>query len=359
MEQLLIRSSQNDYTVEVLQDAGELVEKLASLSGAFLVVDRNVKNLYETMLEPLITRFPSVLLDATEEEKTLAGASKVLDFLGKSGATRQSCLVAVGGGIIQDIAAFAAHVYYRGIKWVFLPTTLLSMADSCIGAKCGLNFNAFKNQVGVFHSPEKVLIGISFVKTLSDDAIRSGYGEILKLVLTGPPQLLSKLKTAVDESGFRNPHLSEFVYDCLKIKKEIIEIDEFDTGVRVTLNYGHTFGHALETITNYEVPHGLAIAWGMDLANKISTLKGILSESAFREIHSVIADHFSFRISRKIAAKELIDCVSRDKKVMDNKINLVLLQCPGYLKIVPTEFDSSLTSMVQEYLTGENIILRS
>jgi 3-dehydroquinate synthase len=335
------------------------MEILTPLSRACLVVDRNVENLYASMLKPLLTRFPTLLLDATEEEKTLAGASKVLDFLGTSGATRQSRLIAVGGGIIQDIAAFAAHVYYRGIKWIFVPTTLLSMADSCIGAKCGLNFNAFKNQVGVFHSPEKVLIGVSFVKTLTDDAIRSGYGEILKLALTGPPHLVSTLKTVIEEHGFKNSHLSEFVYDCLRIKKEIIEIDEFDTGPRITLNYGHTFGHALETITNYEVPHGLAIAWGMDVANKISSMKGILSESDYREIHSLIADHFSFRTSREITAKELIDCVSRDKKVMDNKINLVLLERPGHLRIEPAAFDTSLTSFVQEYLTGDNVILRS
>jgi 3-dehydroquinate synthase len=269
---------------------------------------------------------------------------------------RQSTVVAIGGGIIQDIATFTAHIFYRGIKWIHVPTTLLAMSDSCIGAKCGINFGAFKNQLGVFHSPTRVLICHKFLDTLFDKDIRSGYGEILKLLLTGSPELFANLQKRLDESGFRNPELPALIYQCLNVKKGVIEADEYETDLRRILNYGHTFGHALEAVTEYEVPHGLAVAWGIDLANFISLRCDLLKEADFRSIHDFVARHFSFRVSRLVSAAELIQGARRDKKVSAGKLNLILLDRPGSLQIVPSAFDATLEANVAEYLGKHNVI---
>lgn len=321
-----------------------------------LLIDRNVANLYMDDVAPLINGMPTLSIDAIEDEKTIAGISRVLDFFQKNGCVKQTVVVAIGGGIIQDIATFTAHVYYRGIKWVCIPTTLLSMSDSCIGAKCGINLNAFKNQLGVFHSPSRVLICAKFLDTLSTTDIRSGYGEILKLMLTGSAGLYDSLRTCINQFGFRNPELATFIHQSLNVKKSIIEVDEYEVDLRRILNYGHTFGHSLEAVTQHEVPHGLAVAWGIDMANFISLRRGMLSEVDFSSIHDFILGHFSYRISCKVSPAELIQGARRDKKVSDGKVNMVLLEKLGSLKIVPIAFDGSLESIVTEYLSHSHVV---
>jgi 3-dehydroquinate synthase len=229
------------------------------------------------------------------------------------------------------------------------------MADSCIGAKSSINFNGFKNQLGSFHSPTRVFICDKFVRTLADDDVRSGYGEIFKLFLIGSRDLFAQLKRVLDRDGLRNSYLPDFIYESLCVKQAVIEVDEYETGPRRILNYGHTFGHALEGLTHYEIPHGLAVVWGMDLVNWISHRAGLLSREDFEDVHTFAARHFSRRLSRKVTAADLIQATRRDKKVADGKINLALLERPGGMKIVPTSYDTALENSVLEYLAHYNI----
>ncbi len=356
MKSLHIKSGQGDYNVDFIDELDNLVQLIQEIPSKVLFIDRNVANLYASPLAQLLNRMPTLLIDATEEEKTLTGVTRTLNFLQEANCVKQSIVVAIGGGIIQDIATFAAHLYYRGVKWVYVPTTLLGMTDSCIGAKCGINFNAFKNQLGVFHSPSRVLIHTKFLDTLSDTDVRSGYGEILKLFLTGSRELFEGLRDSVERFGFRNTELPNLIYQSLSVKKQIIEIDEYEIDLRRILNYGHTFGHSLEAATQHEIPHGLAVAWGVDLANFISYRCGMLSEIDFRSIHDFIARHFSYRVSRKISATELIQGARHDKKVADGKINLILLERAGALKIVPTGFDESLETILTDYLNSNHVV---
>ena len=353
---LLIKSGQTDYEVEFRDDLAEVTNLLKATPKAVLVVDKNVARLYSTQLSALTGSLPTFVVPATEEEKTLDGVAQVLTFLQQQDCNKQSMIIAVGGGIIQDIVAFAAHVYYRGLKWYFVPSTLLSMADSCIGAKSSINFNGFKNQLGAFHSPARVFICDQFVRTLSDDDVGSGYGEIFKLFLIGSRELFARLKTVLARDGFRNSSLPEFIYESLRVKQAIIEQDEYETGLRRILNYGHTFGHALEGLTHYEVPHGLAVAWGLDLVNWLAYRAGLLSKADFDDIHAFAARYFSRRISRAVTAAELIQATRRDKKVADGKISLALLERPGALKIVPTAYDATLEASVSDYLNHYNIL---
>lgn len=345
-EFIQIKSGQGDYLVHLFDELHDVVEIIKGLPNVVFVIDKNVADIY-----PQFNSLNNKLLvNAIELEKTLEGVSKVLDFLQSNNCTKESVVIAIGGGITQDIVTFTSHIYYRGIKWIFVPTTLLAMCDSCIGAKCGINHNDYKNQLGIFHAPSQVLIYPKFIDTLTEKDIHSGCGEILKLMLIGSEELFYKL----NKEGFANP--SDFILPSLEVKKKIIEIDEYEKDLRRILNYGHTFGHSLESIAQYEVPHGLAVAWGIDVANYISLYKGMMSSPEFNRIHRFIGKYFSYGISHKISIKDLINGTKRDKKIVNGKLNMVLLHKIGDLKIVPIEFDGNLENIISEYVRDYSVV---
>jgi 3-dehydroquinate synthase len=354
---LPIKSGQGDYQVDFPATLADLTGALLAVPRAVVVADRHLAGLYADALAPLLSTRPVLLLDATEEVKTPAGVVRAWEFFQQADATKQTAVIVIGGGIIQDIGQFAAHNYYRGLRWHYVPTTLLGMADSCIGAKCGINLGAFKNQLGVFHSPARVLICLKFLDTLADTEVRSGYGEILKLLLTrGDPGLFAGLRDEVNARGFRNPRLAEFIRQSLEVKKGVIEEDEYERDLRRILNYGHTFGHALEAITHHAIPHGMAVAWGVDLANYLSLRAGLLPERDFHEIHAFIAAHWGWRLPHPVGAEELVAGTQRDKKIVDGRINLILCERPGALRIVPRSYDAGLLEDVDGYLKNYNVI---
>jgi 3-dehydroquinate synthase len=355
MESLVIKSGQGDYCVEFLAELRAVAEAVRGIARAVLIVDRMVAELYRDDLAPALEQLPVLLLDATEDEKTLGGVIKVATWLQEQGCTKQSAPVAIGGGIIQDIVAFSAHVYYRGLRWAYVPTTLLSMSDSCIGAKCCINLNTYKNQLGAFHAPTRVLLCPRFTDTLSDPDVASGYGEILKLMWTGSGDLFRRLKASVNRGGLRNADLGRLTWDCLAVKKSVIEVDEYETSLRRILNYGHTFGHALEGLTRHEVPHGLAVAWGMDLVNYLAVQRGLLAEADFWEMHGFIRKHLAFRLTQPVQAADLIRYAKRDKKVADGHVHLVLAAGPGRLQVVKTPFDALLEQQITDYVAGPNV----
>jgi 3-dehydroquinate synthase len=355
MQPLVIKSGQGDYAVEFLPHVEAVTDALRQEPRAVLVVDRIVAESYAKELAPALECFPSLLLDATEDEKTLNGVAKVATWLQQHNCNKQCVPVAIGGGIIQDVVSFTAHVYYRGLRWLYVPTTLLSMSDSCIGAKCCINLNTYKNQLGAFHAPARVLLCTTFTDTLSNQDVASGYGEILKLMFTGSAEHFRKLEKCVKSGGLRNVDLPSLTCDSLAVKKSIIEVDEYETGLRRILNYGHTFGHALEGLTDHEIPHGLAVAWGMDLVNYLAVRRGLLAEADFRMMHQFIADHLPFRLSRPLAAADLIRYAKRDKKVADGQVNLILAEKPGKLHVVKTPFDARLEEQITDYVTHHNV----
>lgn len=357
MQSLLIHSAQDDYQVDFIDNLKNITEQLLTIPQSVLLIDRNVADLYQSELYPLLSSIPTLVLDATEEEKTLVGVQKILDFLQNCNCVKQSNVIAIGGGIIQDLTAFSCHLYYRGLKWIFVPTTLLSMTDSCIGAKCGINLNTFKNQLGVFHAPAQIFISPQFLNTLSDLDVQSGYGEILKLLLTGSSNLFKELEINLDApKSFREANITQLIYESLKVKKQIIEIDEYETDLRRILNYGHTFGHSLETVTQYEIPHGIAVAWGIDVVNYISVRLGLLEQETYSHIHKFIEKHFSFCCVSSFSADEIINGTRRDKKVSNDRLNLVVLKEIGKLIIMPISFDNFLTEVVEEYMKESHVI---
>lgn len=213
-----------------------------------LVIDENVYNLNRPMFESFEHKF---LVRADETNKTIQTSVDLVNFLTSINFTKSDGLVVVGGGITQDLSAFTAAIYKRGIRWTFMPTTLLSMCDSCIGAKSCLNVDGTKNQVGTFYPPNRVIINLAFLKTLNPTDVDSGLGEMYKLYAIGG---LEWEGVRPDEDAIRT---------ALAIKKVVIEDDEFEKGPRAALNYGHTFGHVFEAMSNFKIPHGIAVLMGM------------------------------------------------------------------------------------------------
>ncbi|HVS38421.1 MAG TPA: hypothetical protein VMS17_22880 [Gemmataceae bacterium] len=355
MQSFAVQSGQGDYPVEFCSDMTSLVAQLAQTAKAVVVVDRIVAGAYDAALAPLTQRLPTLRIDATEEEKTLAGVGRVCAWLQEQNATKQTTLISIGGGITQDICSFSAHIYYRGLRWFYVPTTLLAMSDSCIGAKCCINHGNFKNQLGAFYSPTQVHICEALLGTLSEDAVASGYGEILKLMFTGSREHFARLEASVRRGGLHNPQLTRLIHDSLLVKKSVIEVDEYETGLRRILNYGHTFGHALEGLTDHEVPHGLAVAWGMDLVNFLAVRRGMLAEADYRAVHDFVRAFLPFQLSRPLRAADLIRYARRDKKVADGQVNLILAKGPGELQVVKTPFDAHLEAQIGEYVASHDV----
>lgn len=353
---LPIRSAQGDYFVQFVPNVDSAVDAICALPNVVVVADRQIAELYGSPLKSVLTSQPCLLLEATEERKTPAGVLETWDFLLSANATRQTNVVVIGGGVIQDIAQLATHNYHRGLSWHFLPTTLLSMADSCIGAKCGINLGPYKNQLGVFHSPAHVWICSRFLDTLPDAEVCSGYGEIVKLHLTrSGPELFRELRDTVNSHGLRNSSLPEFIRRSLAVKKKVIEEDEYERGPRRILNYGHTFGHALEAITRHAIPHGIAVAWGMDVVNFIAMRTGRISAAHFDEVHAFLLRHFAWTLPQRIEVTHLIDATRRDKKNRDGLLTLVVPDRLGSLSIIQRPYDHELNDLITEYVAEYNV----
>lgn len=345
---LTIRSAQGDYDV-VSCDTLEKAAALTSTPETLVAIDRRVYDLYPSLAKHYDPH-RTYTLPATEDEKTLQGVERLCRFLQEKGASKKSRLLVIGGGIAQDIGTFAAHIYYRGIPYTFMPTTLLSMADSCIGAKCAVNLGEFKNQLGFFQSPARVVVWPGFLETLAVDDIRSGFGEIIKLAITSGPADYDWLEKRLNEHGFDVENVQPAILRSLETKRRVIEQDEYEKDLRKTLNYGHTFGHALESLTHHAVPHGLAVAWGVDIANFVAMRYGLLDASTFERIHTVLVRHFAFKVSAPYSAQSLIAAMRRDKKAAGTSVTLILPAHIGGLQLVPRELDGELEALVQAYL---------
>lgn len=338
--------SVNFFNLEYLKDFFEKFD-----SKMYVVIDENVYELYRKYFENLDSK-RILSLVANEDLKTFEGIKKVCQWLLNNDAKKDSIILGIGGGVIQDICTFVAHIYYRGIEWIYLPTTLLSQCDSCIGAKCGINFGNFKNQLGVIHAPSQVLVDINFLNTLSDVDVYSGLGEMLKLSLTGPNEFYDYF---CENTKGATLDYEELIFKSLNAKKPIIEADEFENDLRRILNYGHSFGHALEHSYKGVVPHGLAVVWGIDLINYIGYRLGITPLNLFEDIRSNSNKIFSFKLPYPPEVENLFEALSRDKKIKNNKMNFAILENIGKINIVPKHLDSELKNMVNEYLKSNYV----
>jgi len=345
MDRIQIKSKFFDYTVEFVDSADGILP--AAHGECVYVLDSNVYTLYKTYFEHAGTE-RVFLVDAVESEKNIYTVIDLVDFLRKAGFKKSWKLIAVGGGITQDICSFTSAVYLRNIDWVFFPTTLLSMSDSCIGGKCGINHGEYKNQLGVFYPPKRVYIYEAFLNTLSADDWINGWGEILKMSLIDGPDFYNELTSL----GCYIPcaEIGKYIHWSLLAKKRIIEEDEFEGGLRRILNYGHTFGHALESYTNNKIPHGKAVIWGMDVENYIAVAEGLIDRQIYLAIKSLIKEHFLTSEIQIGEPSALFPIIGTDKKVLGSCVHLALPTNPGKLIVYPMEIGRRLEALFEEYL---------
>ena len=233
-------------------------------------------------------------------------------------------LVAVGGGIIQDITSFTASVLYRGINWVFMPTTLLAQADSCVGSKTSINFDGTKNLLGGFHPPKEIYCFLDFLKTLSPDDIKSGIGEILHYYVVANSGKLEALMNNYEDVIVNRDSLQDYIVESLIIKKEMVQKDEFDLNERRVFNYGHTFGHAIEVMSGFGVSHGQAVTLGMDMANFVAYYIGRITKNKLEELRSSIYKNIPNYKIQPDQVDNFIELLKKDKKSVKGAIVCIL-----------------------------------
>jgi len=346
-EALSIKSQSRTYTVSFVESAAVALSQTAR-DGDFLIIDNKVAQLFPSLI--LSSDDPhTIRIKASEDQKRFENLAPILRQLIENGIKRDNRLVAVGGGITQDITAFIASILFRGIDWCFFPTTLLSQADSCIGSKTSINFGDYKNQLGGFHPPIEIYLDLKFLSSLHHKEILSGFGEMLHYYVISGAQDFNWFKTKFDSAFSDKEVLRQVVRRSLLIKKSKIEIDEFDTGARQIFNYGHSFGHALESVTSYQIPHGIAVAMGLDLANFVSVKLGLLSEEEYFSIRAIAEKIFSQIAQPKIDIDLLIDCLKKDKKNTGGALTLIL--CKGVGDVFKTQLipDDRFKGWLQEY----------
>src|SRR3990167_8146444 len=251
--QFQIKSTPKSYHVTLDENKNPfdvLNTYLSENKNSVLLIDENILQLYKNFLKIDETRIFSA--KATENFKTIDGMFAVLNFLSERDFTKKEKLIVVGGGIIQEVGGFVSACYKRGIQWVYFPTTLLSMCDSCIGGKSGVNYKDAKNQMALFSAPSQVVINPQFLKTLPDADLKSGLGEILKLSITGGEDLIATYQQHVTHGKVKDlAGYKALILMALSIKRAIVEVDEFELNYRKSLNYGHTLGHAIEVMSDY------------------------------------------------------------------------------------------------------------
>ena len=326
---LYIKSRIHNYSVEF---------KDTIPNAKAFIIDKNVYDIYEKQFKDLKN---IILLEASEKVKSWNNIKNIINKFISLNVSRNDTICVIGGGTIQDISSFVSSIYKRGINWIFIPTTLLAMADSCIGSKTSINYKGYKNQLGTFYPPKKIYINTDYISSLSGDDILSGIGEIIKIHLIKGIHP-KKIDILIEQRDWK-----KLIYNSLLYKKKYIEKDEFDLKDRRILNYGHTFGHAIETLTKFSIPHGKAVMYGILLANYISFKLGYLTFEDDFLMSSIILKRL-YPPKLNINAKDLTKIIKRDKKVSGDNINLILTKGWGKMFVKSISL-KSLENIIKEY----------
>jgi 3-dehydroquinate synthase len=347
-----VKSIIHDYKVLFIDDFEKsLKEELKE--GDFIIIDNKVLEIYQNKLDSAFSKYKVININATEVQKSYTGVIPIINSLVSDGFKKNHRLFAIGGGITQDTTAFIASILYRGVNWIFYPTTLLAQADSCIGSKTSINFDQFKNQLGGFYPPNKILIDPAFINSLTKNEILSGLGEMLHYFIIGGPNDFKLFSDLYILSLQMSVNLTRLINRSLQIKKSYIEIDEFDKNERQIFNYGHSFGHAIESLTHYAIPHGIAVAFGIDIANFIAVQLGLLKESTRNDIKNVVRNICDGYDIRNIEIDVFINALSKDKKNVGSKFGLILCSDYGEVKKYLIDHDAQFKTWLTLYFENE------
>ncbi len=327
--------------------------KIEIKNKIFLITDDVIYNIYKDLIDELQckTECKVYYFAHGENNKNINTVQSIYDFLIENNANRSSTLIALGGGVVGDLVGFVASTYMRGIKFINVPTTLLSQVDSCIGGKVGYDYNGIKNVIGNFYNPVFVYICTSFLKTLEERQFKDGLGEVVKYGMIKDIQLLDFInenyKYILEK---KNDKLFYIVKECLNIKSEIVERDFNDSDLRNILNFGHTVGHGIEVSSNFAISHGEAVALGMLVAVKLSEKKLSLNSRIYIKLEALL-EKLELPIRYKVDNySTFLYAINHDKKNTD-KIRFVLLEDISKCKIKVEVAAEEIYSAVEESIS--------
>ncbi len=334
----------NDRSYRIYFDWG-ILDQLPSildkehLTGALYVIsDETVFRHQGRRLEEALHGLPFhyCLVPPGETSKSLKYWKQIQDFLLKKGADRRSAVIAFGGGVVGDLAGFAASTYMRGLDFIQIPTTLLSQSDSSIGAKVAVNHPRAKNLIGSFNQPRIVLTDPALLQSLPPREFSAGMGEAIKYGVISDPELFELLHQNIEKIlSYNKELLGDLISRCIAIKIRVVEEDERETGLRKILNFGHTIGHALEQATRYKVlRHGEAVAWGMLAAGSMAIRRKMWNPAEFEKLRSIIIRSKSLYSFGALKAKDIFKALKNDKKKTGKALNFVLPVETGKVTIV-------------------------
>ena len=351
-KKIKIKSKNSDYSVNFISISRKHFNNTLQPNDIVLV-DQKVAKVHA--LDKLINSEKIIKIVASEKNKDFIELSKIIKKIIAINAKKNSRLIVIGGGITQDIGGFISSILFRGIKWIYYPTSFLGQCDSCIGGKTSINFMNRKNQLGNFNPPETVYIDSKFLTTLSKKDIYSGVGEMSHyFYVKGGNKFnlfLDKYKKCLK---LDLNSCSKLAYNSLLIKKRFIERDEFDNNYRLILNYGHTFGHAIEAITNYKIPHGIAVAHGMNIANYLSYKKNYIDKEIFFEMKTALKYIYKDYALSKINVIKYINILKKDKKNINENIRCILTKGLGKAFIDEIVIDKEFRNNLNYYFNEIN-----
>jgi len=311
--------------------------KAREYAGWIVFVDENtVEDCLPLIEEYLPEDTPIVVAPEGELNKHLETCQELWEAMFEAGVGRRWCAICLGGGVLEDMSGFVASTYKRGIDFLQIPTTLLSMVDSSVGGKLGVDFNNVKNSIGVFNDPVAVWIDPVFLNTLPAREVRSGYGEIVKHALIADREQWETVKAITELEAV---DWTTIIPASVNIKREVVLEDPFERGLRKSLNFGHTIGHAIESYwleTEHRLFHGEAVAAGMMMESWLSTKLDTLSEEDLREITAYLLKIYGHQSVPESAFEHLLALMRQDKKNEDSRINFTLLSAPGSARVNAT-----------------------
>ncbi|MCH2038324.1 MAG: 3-dehydroquinate synthase [Rickettsiales bacterium] len=356
---------ENSYDIHIgqhlLSQAGQLIDPLLSLKKVIIVTDENVATLHLKQLEASLTAsqisHTSIVVPAGEKTKCLAQLEQLINQILATKPERKLTIIAFGGGVIGDLAGFAASIILRGIPFIQIPTTLLSQVDSSVGGKTGINSNYGKNLIGSFYQPKLVLADMNLLHTLSDREYRAGYAEVVKYGVINNAEFFDWLDNNIDKINAKDTAtLSEAVRVSCQSKSDVVAQDEKESGIRALLNLGHTFGHALEAECHYDgsLIHGEAVAVGMVMAMQFSHVSGLCAKEEVTKLE----EHLKkaqlptsiHDIKPSWDAKALLKHMYQDKKVANGKLVFILTRKIGEAFIAKDVEEADIYHFLQDII---------
>lgn len=332
MERLRVNLGEKSYDIYISDSFSSLADELKAVNAPkklLIVTDTNVERLYAGEVNRILrdNGYDSSVyaFEAGEENKNMDSILGICQACIENGLDRKSVIIALGGGVVGDMAGFASAIYMRGIDFIQIPTTLLSQSDSSVGGKTGIDFMDSKNILGSFHQPKLVYMNVSVLKTLPDIEFVSGMGEVIKHGIIRDAEFYKFLKENNDKVKSLDPDiLMKMAQRNCSIKADVVEKDERENGLRAILNFGHTIGHAVESSFNFEKTHGQCVGVGMIAASYIAYKRNMINSEVLKDIESVLAE-YGFLTRVKInSVDEVYSFMQKDKKKTEGKLKFVL-----------------------------------